>query len=316
MQEQDFLPLDGKLFPRFSGIKTFFRLPYLSEEDHLKNADVVIIGAPYDGGVSYRSGARFAPEHVRSLSSLGRGYQPALDVHVFKKLKVCDGGDISVVPQDIEKTHGRIAQKVGQILGLGATPIIVGGDHSTTIGSMQAVFEKYGPFAVIHFDAHTDTYPPAWDCDIHHGTFMRIAHERGWILDNKVIQIGVRGPFSAETDLDTPKGFGFDVVSVDDVRLLGLSAVAQKFARLEGLPVYLTIDVDCLDPAFAPGTGTPVPGGLTSWEVLQLVRSLKSLRLIGADVVEVCPPYDVAGITSLFAVTAIGEILGVMALKR
>lgn len=314
--ESSFAPIDGRKFPRFSGVKTFFRLPHLTSDEELKNANVVIVGAPYDGGVSYRPGARFGPEHVRSMSSLGRGYQPALDVHVFKRLNVCDGGDISVVPQDIERTHQQIKEHVARILSAGATPIVVGGDHSTTIGTMQAMFEKYGRFGVVHFDAHTDTYPAAWDCDIHHGTFMRIAHERGWIQNDKVIQIGVRGPFASEDDLKTPNAYGFDVVSVDDVRINGLATVVSKIEKLRGLPIFLSLDVDCLDPAFAPGTGTPVPGGLTSWEVLQMIRAMKGLNLVGADIVEVSPPYDVSGITSLFAVTAMGEMLAVIASSR
>lgn len=314
--EPGFTPLDGRRYPRFSGIKTFFRLPYSEDSDVLKKADVVIIGAPYDGGVSFRPGARFGPEHVRSMSSLGRGYQPALDVHVFNRLNVCDGGDICVVPQDIESTHANIAARVKEILGFGALPIVVGGDHSTTIGTMQALFEKHGPFGVIHFDAHTDTYPPAWNCDIHHGTFMRIAHERKWIRNDKVIQIGIRGPFSTENDFKVPLQFGFEVVTVDDVREKPISEIAQKLDRLRGVPVFLSLDVDCLDPAFAPGTGTPVPGGLTSYEVFRMIRGMKGLNLIGADVVEVCPAFDVSGITSLFAATAIGEVLAVIASNR
>ncbi|MBN4077359.1 agmatinase [Sulfobacillus acidophilus] len=310
MQKQiGYTPLDGKVYPRFSGVKTFFRLPLLQDEKQLDEIDVALLGAPFDGGVSFRPGARFGPEAIRSISSLGRGYNPASQVHIFKKLKVADVGDVAVVPQSIEQTHKAIAGQVGNLLKHDCLPIVVGGDHSTTIGSMQAIFEKYGQFNVIHFDAHTDTYPQAWGCDVHHGTFMRLGHERGWFKKDGVVQIGLRGPFSSEDDLKTPKNFGYQVFTVDDVRSLGLAKIKQTLSSLSDSPTYVTFDVDCLDPSCAPGTGTPVPGGLTSWEAMQLLRAINGKNIVAADVVEMCPPYDVSDLTSLVALSVIFELL-------
>jgi guanidinopropionase len=316
MRQSQFSQVDGRVFPRFAGVRTFFRLPELHADADFDAADVAILGLPFDGGTSFRPGARFAPEHVRSMSALGRGHNPHHDVHIFKKLKVGDAGDSPVTPQDIAKTHEQIRERVAYLLAHKCLPLMVGGDHSTTIGSMQAVVDRYGPIGVVHFDAHTDTYPPAWGCDVHHGTFMRLGHERGWFRPKGVIQIGIRGPFSSEDDIRVPHEFGFDVVTTDDVRMLGLPAIQKRIAALSKGPIYLSFDIDCLDPAFAPGTGTPVPGGLTSWEAFQLIRATTALDVVAADVVEVSPAYDVADITSLTAATVMGEILSAVAKRR
>ncbi|MDA0712364.1 MAG: agmatinase [bacterium] len=312
MQDNKFKQLDGSLYPRFAGIRTFFRLPILNTEALLNEADVAILGVPFDGGTSFRPGARFAPEHIRSMSALGRGYYPHKETHLFKNLKIGDAGDVSIVPQDIEKTHTKIAENVKLLLDAKCFPMIVGGDHSTTIGSMQAVYDHYGPFNVIHFDAHTDTYPAAWGCDVHHGTFMRLGYERGWFRENGVIQIGIRGPFSTANDLNVRNDFGYTVFSVDDLRLNGLKVAQEKIKSLGSAPTYLSFDIDCLDPAFAPGTGTPVPGGMTSWEAFQLIRAAQGLNIVAADIVEVSPPYDNAEITSLVAVYTVSEILALL----
>lgn len=310
---QPFTPLDGRLFPRFSGVRTFFRLPLLQDEKELEQADVAILGVPFDGGTSFRPGARFAPEAIRSMSTLGRGYNPTKDIHIFQKLKVIDVGDCPVTPQDIEKTHGQIAETVARLLHYNCFPMIVGGDHSTTIGSLKAIYEKYGPLGIVHLDAHTDTYPPAWGCDVHHGTFMRVAFERGYLRKDGVVQIGIRGPFAGKQDIITPTQMGYHVVMADDIHQKGTAFIQEIFTRLSQGPVFVSVDVDCLDPAFAPGTGTPVPGGLASWQLLHVLQALSGLQMVGADVVEVSPPYDVAGITSLVAVSVIQEILASLA---
>ena len=299
-----------------SGIKTFYRLPLLNSSEDFVKADVAILGAPYDGGTSFRPGARFGPEKVRSMSSLGRGHHPSHDVHIFKSLQVGDAGDCPVTPQDIEKTHSQIKARVSEILATDTFPMVVGGDHSTTIGSLDAVVDKYGPVGIIHFDAHTDTYPPAWGCDIHHGTFMRIGKERGWFRKEDVVQIGIRGPFSTEDDIRVPQEYGYDVYTVDRVRDEGLQALCQKLRSLNKGPYYISFDVDCLDPSCAPGTGTPVPGGLTTWEAQQILRATQHLNVVAADVVEISPPYDNHDITSLTAVTLIWEILSAVAARR
>lgn len=303
------MQLDGRVYPRFSGIKTFFRLPILSSDADFEQADIAILGIPFDGGTSYRPGARFAPEHVRSMSSLGRGYYPESNTHIFKKKIIGDAGDVQVFPQDITQTHASITERVGYLLKKKCFPMIIGGDHSTSIGSIQAMVDHYGPIGIIHFDAHTDAYPAAWGCDIHHGTFMRLGHERGWFQKNRVLQIGVRGPCSSDQDLKTVADFGYQVISSHDVHVKGLDFAKQAIQKIGSGPVYVSFDVDCLDPAFAPGTGTPVPGGLTSFQALELIRALSGLQIVGADIVEVSPPYDLSDLTSLVAVTVMGEIL-------
>lgn len=311
-----FTPLDGRIYPRFAGIRTFYRLPELVTDAQLDAADVAILGAPYDGGTSFRPGARFGPERIRVMSALGRGHHPGHDVHIFKALKVGDAGDTPITPMDIDATHQQIQGSVAHLLAHGCIPLVFGGDHSTTIGTMQAVFDKHGPFGVVHFDAHTDTYPPAWGCDVHHGTFMRIGHERGWFRKNDTVSIGIRGPFSTEQDIKDPETMGIDVITTDDVRLKGLDAAAARIKSIGAGPVFVTFDVDSLDPAYAPGTGTPVPGGLSTWEVFQLIRATASLQVVGADVVEVSPPYDNNDITSLVAVTVGWEIMSGIAKYR
>lgn len=311
MHGVDWKPLDGRVYPRFSGIRTFFRLPLLTKET-ISQADVALLGVPFDGGVSFRPGARFAPEHIRSMSTLGRGYHPDHAVHIFEELRVGDYGDVPIVPQDIQKTHDNIHKEVSDLLKQNVIPILVGGDHSIPLGSLQAVVEQVGPVGILHLDAHTDAYPPAWGCNVHHGTFMRLGHERGWFVKDQVVQVGIRAPFAAFSDVKTPHEFGFSVWTVRDIKEQGIEALKNRI-RLMNCPVYVTVDVDCLDPAFAPGTGTPVPGGLTSYEVLEILKALSDVHVVGADVVEVCPPYDHAEITSLVAVSVLFEILSAIA---
>lgn len=308
----DFQPIDGKIYPRFSGLKTFFRLPYIQEPDAISKLDVALLGVPFDGGVSYRPGARFGPEHVRSISSLGRGYHPAHDCHIFKSRRVADVGDVQIVPQDIQKTQDNIRLHVARLLKEDVLPFMVGGDHSTTIGSLQAMVDRHGPINIVHFDAHTDTYPAAWGCDTHHGTFMRLGHERGWFREKGVYQVGIRGPFSSENDLEVPRKMGYTVVTADEVHLAGIEYAFEEFQKIDPGPTYISFDVDGMDPAFAPGTGTPVPGGLSSFQAMQILRMLKGTQIIGGDVVEISPPYDHADMTSLAAVSILWEMMALI----
>lgn len=311
-----FSPVDGRVYPRFSGIKTFYRLPLLTNDQDLEEADVALLGAPFDGGTSYRPGARFGPEKIRGISSLGRGHHPSHDVNVFKGLKVGDAGDCPITPQDIEKTHAQIKSKVATLLEKGTLPLVVGGDHSTTIGTLDAMVAHHGPLGIIHFDAHTDTYPPAWGCDVHHGTFMRLGKERGWFRKDAVMQIGIRGPFSTEDDIRVPQQYGYQVFTVDDVKLQGVNAVIDALKALPAGPYFISFDIDCLDPSCAPGTGTPVPGGLSTLEAQQILRATAGLEVVGADIVEVSPPFDNHDLTSLTAVTIVWEILASIARRR
>lgn len=306
----DFKPLSGREFPRFSAIKTFFRLP---QAELKQKFDVALFGIPFDGGVSYRPGARFAPSSLREVSSLGRGYHWTRGVNWSEKIKVADVGDCSIVPISLEKTYKNIEDFVSKVLKADKRFISVGGDHSTTLPVLRALKKHYKkPISFIHFDAHLDTYPAAWDCEYHHGSFARHAVEEGLVDTKNMIQIGIRGPLANSEDLDFIKKHKIKVMTVDDVRKGHISEFCKKLPQFNG-PTYVSFDIDSLDPSCAPGTGTPVPGGLTTYEVQQILRSLKIKNLVGADVVEVSPSYDVSQITALAGVDVMFELLCLMA---
>jgi guanidinopropionase len=312
LMDNDFKPLSGREFPRFSAIKTFFRLPIV---DLHEKFDLAIFGIPYDGGVSYRPGARFAPTAIREVSSLGRGFHMTREVSIFDKLKAADIGDCSVVPIDQAQTYAKIEKFVGEILSTDKKFISVGGDHSTTLPVLRAVRKKYGqPVNFIHFDAHLDTYPAAWGCEYHHGAFARHAIEEGLVNPKGMMQIGIRGPLAAGSDLDIVKKHGVKVYTVDDVREVMIKDFVKTLPKFKG-PTYLSFDIDCLDPAYAPGTGTPVPGGLTTYETQRILRALDIENLVGADIVEVSPPFDSSQITSLAAVDTMFELICLMEKK-
>jgi len=305
-KEQKYQPLSGREFPRFSGIKTFFRLPYVSMD---QDYDIALTGIPFDGAVSYRPGARFGPSHIREASSLGRGYHWTRGENFFEKFKVADIGDCPTVPVSQEKTYERIESFFGQLMQLNKKFVSVGGDHSTTLPVLRALHKKHGKMSLIHFDAHLDTYPAAWDCEYHHGSFLRHAIEEGLVDAQNSLHIGIRGPLASGDDLNFVKKHKMNVVTVDDIRMPGLEAFLKTLKAPKGLPTYVTFDIDCLDPAYAPGTGTPVPGGLTTYEVQRIFRHMQIDRLVGADIVEVSPPFDHSDITALAAVDTLFELL-------
>lgn len=302
----EFKPLSGREFPRFSAIKTFFRLPLATLADDF---DVAIIGVPFDGGTSYRPGARFAPSKVRDISSLGRGYNWSRGEDVFKKIKVADAGDCSTVPIDLKQTYQKIEAHFAQVLAAKKKFLAVGGDHSITLPLLRTVRRHVGqPVALIHFDAHLDTYPAAWGQEYHHGAFARHAVEEGLIDPKNTLQIGLRGPLAGGDDLDFVKKHGIRSTTVDDIRINGLEKFLEKLPVFEG-PTYITYDIDCLDPSCAPGTGTPVVGGLTTYEVQRIFRALKIRNLVACDVVELSPPYDPTDITAMAVLDAMFEML-------
>lgn len=306
----DYKPLSGREFPRFSAIKTFFRLPIAELSE---NFDLALFGIPYDGAVSYRPGARFAPTLVREVSSLGRGFHMTRAVSVFDKLKAADVGDCPTVPIDQAQTYERIEKFVGQVLSHNKKFISVGGDHSTTLPVLRALKKKYGkPLNFIHFDAHLDTYPAAWGCEYHHGAFARHAVEEGLVDPKNMIQIGIRGPLAGADDVKFVNNHQIRVCTVDEIRDSGLNEFLKTLPKFHG-PTYISYDIDCLDPAFAPGTGTPVPGGLTTYETQRILRALQIDQLVGADIVEVSPPFDSSQITGLAAVDAMFEMMCLMA---
>jgi guanidinopropionase len=236
-------------------------------------------------------------------------------VSVFYKLKVADVGDCSTVPIDQEQTYEKIETFISKIVDSGKKFISVGGDHSTTLPVLRAVKKKYGALNFIHFDAHLDTYPAAWGCEYHHGAFARHSVEEGLVNPAQMLQIGIRGPLAGGDDLNFIKKHNIKVTTVDDVRRGHLQDFLKTLPVFKG-PTYISFDIDCLDPAYAPGTGTPVPGGLTTYETQNILRALKIDNLVGADIVEVCPPYDPTQITGLAAVDTMFEMLSLMAQNK
>lgn len=312
MSNSKFSPLSGRVMPRFGGIKTFFRLPHIAPESNdFKELDIALFGVPFDGSVSYRPGARFAPSKIREVSSLGRGYHLSRDSFVFDVMNVADAGDCSVVPMSVEKTYELIEAFTGNLMKQNKKFISAGGDHSTTLAHLRAVSKHLGkPVSMIHFDAHLDTYPAAWGCEYHHGAFVRHAINEGLVDGASSIQIGIRGPLAGRTDLDFNHKHNLKYITVDELRMQGLPKTLESLPRFsKDQPVFISFDIDCLDPSYAPGTGTPVPGGLTTYEVQKLLQALKIENLVGADIVEVSPPYDQSDITSLAAIDVMFEIL-------
>lgn len=309
---RSYKPLSGREFPRFSQNSAFFRLPQGSLGDPF---EVALFGAPFDGGSSFRPGSRFAPAEVRRVSALGRAYNMGRQLDAFGAIACADVGDSPTSPTSIERTHAQVEGFASELIAAGKRTLTVGGDHSLTLPLLRAWRKALGEqIGLLHFDAHFDTYPPAWDCPIHHGAFLKNAIEEGLVDPARTVQIGIRGPLAGADDLEFVRRHGLTVLTVEDVRERPFAEVAAKL-RLAG-PVYLTYDVDCLDPAFAPGTGTPVPGGLTTYEAQKLLRAIQVERLVGADVMEVSPPYDQSDITCLAAVDAMFEAICLMAGSR
>jgi len=304
-------PVDASVVPRFAGIATFARLPRLEDVRH---ADVVIAGAPFDGGVSYRPGARFGPAHVREASRLLRPYNPAQDVEPFGAHQVADAGDIAINPFDLVEAVRQVEEAAADLTADGTRLVTIGGDHSIALPLLRNVARQHGPVAVVHFDAHLDTWDTYFGAPITHGTPFRRASEEGLIDLEASLHVGIRGPLYSRDDLRDDERLGFAVISSVDLETDGLAtAITRMLARLGDRPVYLSIDIDVLDPAHAPGTGTPEAGGLTSRELLAMIRALAGSRLVGADVVEVAPAYDHAQLTAVAASHVVYEILSAMA---
>jgi agmatinase len=304
-------PLDASVVPRFAGIATFARLPRL---DEVPRADIAIAGVPFDNGVSYRPGARFGPAHIREASRLLRPYNPGQDVFPFGVQQVADAGDIVANPFDI---HAAVAQiEAGaRLLGERADRLVVlGGDHTIALPLLRAVHATHGPVAVLHFDAHLDTWDTYFGAPITHGTPFRRASEEGLIDLTNSVHVGIRGPLYSKDDLEDDARLGFAIVTSEFVEDHGVQAALDRIrARIGVAPLYISIDIDVLDPAHAPGTGTPEAGGLTSRELLRMLRGLAGLRIVGADVVEVAPAYDHAQLTAVAASHVVYELLSAMA---
>ncbi len=307
-------PVDATQVPRFAGPPTFARLPRL---DEVNRADVAVVGVPFDSGVSYRPGARFGPAHIRASSKLLRTYHPPLDVEPFAAQQVVDAGDIAVNPFDIEDAITAIERASDELRSSEAQLVTLGGDHTIALPLLRSLHREHGPIAVLHFDAHLDTWDTYFGAPFTHGTPFRRASEEGLLDPEHCLHVGIRGPLYAPTDLSDDKVLGFQVLSCDDFQLQGLATMIERMrARIGDAPVYVSVDIDVLDPAHAPGTGTPEAGGLTSRELLHCLRNLKGVNIVGADIVEVAPAYDHAEITGIAAAHVGYELLSVLAANR
>lgn len=307
-------PAFGADLQPFMGIPSFMRLPVTRELD---GADAAILGVPFDSGTSYRSGTRFGPRKIREASLQIWGHNPTLKVTPAETLKIVDYGDVSVIPTSIEQTMVVIRQTAGKIIASGAALISLGGDHSIALPLLRAHAEKFGPLSLVHIDAHLDTWEAEFESvPYSHGTPFRYALQEGLIRPGEYIQIGIRGPVAAATDYQDAARLGARTITIHEVFEKGIPAVLEEIHRRMTGPVYVSLDIDSADPAFAPGTGTPEVGGLTSYLLLQLVRGLRGLNLAGFDLVEVSPPYDHADITAALAANIIFEYLSLLALKK
>ena len=305
-------PVDATRVPRYAGPATFARLPRTDEVSH---TDVAVVGIPFDSGVSYRPGARFGPGHIRASSKLLRPYHPRLDVEPFAAQQVADAGDIAVNPFDIGEAITAIEHASNDLREGGTKLITLGGDHTVALPLLRSVYRDHGPIAVVHFDAHLDTWDTYFGAPYTHGTPFRRASEEGLLDPEHCLHVGTRGPLYSSSDLSDDKVLGFQVLGSDDFQLDGLASVIERMrARLGDAPVYVSVDIDVLDPAHAPGTGTPEAGGMTSRELLHSLRGLAGLNVVGADIVEVAPAYDHAEITGIAAAHVAYELLSVLAL--
>ena len=308
--EQPLGPIDPLQVPRFAGPATYARLPRLDQVDR---CDIAIVGVPFDGGVTYRPGARFGPAAIRAGSRLLRGYHPGLDVQPFASRQVADAGDLACTPFDIAEAIVQIEAGARELLRSSGVFIALGGDHTIALPLLRAVHARHGPVALVHFDAHLDTWDTYFGAAYTHGTPFRRAHEERLLASDRCAHVGIRGPLFSSQDLVDDAGFGFTIVGAFDYLTRTVASVADELrARVGDAPVYVSIDVDVMDPAHAPGTGTPEAGGMTSRELLATLRALAGIDLVGADVVEVAPAYDHAEITSIAAANVVYELLAMV----
>src|SRR5215211_2551291 len=309
-----YVPADSFKTPRFSGVRTFMRLPNVQD---LENADVAILGAPFDTATTFRVGARFGPEGIRSVSHLLRPYNPSQDISIFDYLSVLDYGAVPVVPGYIEESYGRIAEGLEPIHRAGVVPIVLGGDHSIALPELRAAAAVHGPLALVQLDSHPVTWDTYFGQKHTHGTPFRRAVEEGLLEPSRSIQVGMRGSIYDMNYWDDAREMGFDLIPTDEVRERGIPNIIDRIRERTGdAKVYVSFDVDFVDPAYAPGTGTPEIGGFTSREAQEFVRGLAGTDIVGCDVVEVYPAYDQAQITALLAANVAHEFLSLLAFSK
>jgi guanidinopropionase len=310
---QSYKPIPGDELPRFAGIATFMRLPYVPPED-ADEVDIGLIGIPWDGGTTNRAGARHGPRQIRDLSTMARNAHHATGIMPFELCNCADLGDSPVNPVDIEDTLGRVTRFYNDVVDQGIVPLTAGGDHLVTLPIMRAL-GRDAPLGMVHFDAHTDTLDRYFgESKFTHGTPFRRAIEEGLLDPKRTVQIGIRGALYSDRDKDWGLEQGIRVIEIEEYNDLGVDAVIAEARRVVGDgKTYISFDVDALDPVYAPGTGTPEIGGITTYDAQKMIRGLRGLDLIGGDVVEVSPPFDMSGNTALVAVTMMFEILCLLA---
>jgi agmatinase len=308
-------PISGTVMPRYAGPSTFARLPELRD---VAACDVAILGVPFDGGTSYRPGARFGPQAIRQASRhLRTNYHPAYDAEPFLTQQVADAGDVACNPYNIDDAISQIEQAATELLGKVGHIVSLGGDHTIAVPLLRAVARKFGPVALVHFDAHLDTWDTYFGAPFTHGTPFRRAAEEGLFDESCSMHVGIRGPLYSRDDLKNDAELGFKTIHCDEFESDGIDAIAKRVReRIGDRPLYLSIDIDVLDPAHAPGTGTPEIAGLSSRELLNLMRGMAGCNLVSADIVEVAPAYDHAEITALAAATIAYEMTNLFATAR
>lgn len=302
-------PVDALELARFAAVPTFMRLPHITDPHEL---DIALIGVPFDGGTTYRPGPRFGPRNVRVQSAIIRPWNPVLKINPFAKYRIADFGDFSVNQLSIEDTFKRVEKQMDAVLRAGARCACVGGDHSLSLPFLRSVAKKHGPVGLIQFDAHNDLWDQYFGSKYSHGTPFRRAIEEGLIREGLFLQVGLRGQVYSEHDFDFAHKHNVKMVTAEEFHKSGIPLVRRFLSAFQGKPVYVTLDIDCVDPAYAPGTGTPQVGGFTSVQILELVRALQGLNIVGCDLVEVSPPFDTGEITSLLAANLLYELLCVL----
>ena len=300
--------------PRFTGIGTFMRLPNVTA---MAGVDVAVIGIPFDTGVTYRIGGRFGPAAIREASRLLRPYNVEQEIEIFEHVSAVDAGDLLVIPGNVQASYRVIEEGLRSMLDAGVVPVALGGDHSITLGELRAIFKRHGPVGLIDFDSHTDTWDNYWGERYTHGTWCRRAIEEGLIDTARSVQLGIRGSLYGPEDLDGARALGLRLIPTETLLKRGVDDVLPEVVERAGRgPVFLSFDIDFVDPGFAPGTGTPEVGGPSSRDALALVRGLRGLDFVGFDLVEVQPQYDHGEVTSLLAGTLLHEFLTLIALNR
>ena len=316
MTEPRFQPPDASAAPRYTGLRTFARLPHV-ELPHA-DVDAAVIGVPFDTATSFRTGARFGPEAIRSGSTLLRPYHPPLAVNVFRSISVVDGGDLAITPGNAVRTAEQIHAGLVPVLEAGIVPLILGGDHSIVLGELRAQAAVHGPVGLVLLDAHADTWDQYYGERYFHGTPFRRAVEEGLLDPSRSLLAGMRGPLYDAADVTQPVEMGFEVIPGEELQAITPAEYGRRARqRIGDGPVYMSFDIDVLDPAFAPGTGTPEVTGLFPREALAFMRALAGITFTGYDVVEVSPPYDSPGhVTALHAAAVAYEMLALLAVAR